>query len=387
MIEDLEDSTPAAVGDSPGHHLAKVRQRRGVTVEHIARELRLKTENVVAVEEDAYDRLPSAVFVSGYIRSYARLLDIDPEPLIERFQRLHPNAEPPPPRVSSPPIRRVGGAHLVARVLVLSLALAAIATLGYWAWQTDWSRMDRQQTSLAGDPDALDLLPETGAAADADPAAAQAETPAPTSPPLEARATSERSVSPATAGDTSTAMDNDDTTVLPPTIAASTTPNEAPDESAPGQSTADVEPMAMTARPDAAPTGATADDDGNPTTTEPAPASTTEESAQPPTETDDQIVVAFSGPCWVDVRDASGEVELFGEMADGDRRVLSGSPPFSLILGNAAAAEVRVGARVIDLAAIAKGNVARFDLDPESLPATVDADSGSNPAPSGNPAD
>jgi len=65
--------------------------------------------------------------------------------------------------------------------------------------------------------------------------------------------------------------------------------------------------------------------------------------------------------------------------------VLSGPAPFSLILGNATAADVRVGDRIIDVAAIAKGNVARFDLDPDALPATIDEDAQSSPAPGGDP--
>lgn len=84
--------------------------------------------------------------------------------------------------------------------------------------------------------------------------------------------------------------------------------------------------------------------------------------------------MSFSGPCWVDIRDASGEVRLSGEMRDGDRHVLDGEPPFSLILGNAAAASVEVGGQPFDVRAIARGNVARFQLDPAEFVATARAD-------------
>jgi cytoskeleton protein RodZ len=77
-----------------------------------------------------------------------------------------------------------------------------------------------------------------------------------------------------------------------------------------------------------------------------------------------EVVATFSGPCWVDIRDAAGQVLLFGEMAAGDRRVLDGDPPYSLVVGNASATELTVGGRAFDLRAIAKGNVARFKLDP-----------------------
>jgi len=92
-----------------------------------------------------------------------------------------------------------------------------------------------------------------------------------------------------------------------------------------------------------------------------------------------EVVVSFSGPCWVDIRDAEGEVLLFGEMADGDQHVLGGDPPYSLVLGNASATALTVGDKPFDVNAIAKGNVARFTLDPTELDPADDA-----PSTSGN---
>ena len=65
--------------------------------------------------------------------------------------------------------------------------------------------------------------------------------------------------------------------------------------------------------------------------------------------------------------DVAGEVQLFGEMADGDRHVLGGEPPYSLVIGNASAVTMTVGGTPFDVRAIAKGNVARFELDPADI--------------------
>ena len=78
--------------------------------------------------------------------------------------------------------------------------------------------------------------------------------------------------------------------------------------------------------------------------------------------------MSFSGPCWVDIRDSGGGFKLFGEMGKGDRRVLGGTPPYSLILGNTAAVSITVGGEPYDLDGIARGNVARFTLDPAGRP-------------------
>ena len=78
--------------------------------------------------------------------------------------------------------------------------------------------------------------------------------------------------------------------------------------------------------------------------------------------------MAFSGPCWVDIRDSTRKFKLFGEMGKGDRHVLEGTPPYSVILGNAAAVEITVAGEPLDIGTIARGNVARFTLDPKQLP-------------------
>jgi histidyl-tRNA synthetase len=56
-----------------------------------------------------------------------------------------------------------------------------------------------------------------------------------------------------------------------------------------------------------------------------------------------EVVLSFSGTSWIDVRDAAGKVVLTGEMRKGDRRVLSGQPPFSFVIGNAKAPPVHAG--------------------------------------------
>jgi cytoskeleton protein RodZ len=99
---------------------------------------------------------------------------------------------------------------------------------------------------------------------------------------------------------------------------------------------------------------------------QPAPA-TASDTPAPPAAADDEVVILFSGPCWVDVQDATGQYKLFGEMSDGDRHVLGGEPPYSLIIGNASAVEMTVGGKPFDVAAIARGNVARFELDAAQL--------------------
>jgi cytoskeleton protein RodZ len=64
------------------------------------------------------------------------------------------------------------------------------------------------------------------------------------------------------------------------------------------------------------------------------------------------------------VRDSSRKFKLFGEMPKGARRVLGGEPPYKLVIGNARAVTIEVNGEPFDITRYAKGNVARFTLNP-----------------------
>lgn len=67
---------------SVGATLTAARKARGATVEDVARALKLSVAQVRAIEADDHSQLPAAVFVRGFIRTYARLLNVDIMPLL-----------------------------------------------------------------------------------------------------------------------------------------------------------------------------------------------------------------------------------------------------------------------------------------------------------------
>lgn len=96
-MSDFEDSTLASA-HRPGRVLQDERKRRNLDLEAVARQLRLSLTQVKALEADEYDKLPGTTFVRGFIRNYARILEIDAEPLLARYELMHP---PPASRVLS----------------------------------------------------------------------------------------------------------------------------------------------------------------------------------------------------------------------------------------------------------------------------------------------
>lgn len=83
----IMDEVEKHIDERPGAQLAVVRKAKGYTVEYIANKLHLRIRLVEALEADDYEKMPSAVFVQGYLRAYAKLVDLNPEPLLATYKR------------------------------------------------------------------------------------------------------------------------------------------------------------------------------------------------------------------------------------------------------------------------------------------------------------
>ncbi len=122
----------AVAGDaaslSPGRALAEARAARNLTVAEVAQQLKLSATQVEALEADAYDRLPGPVFVRGFVRNYARLLELDAEALVNTVEL--PKA-PSPASAAIPLSRNIpfpekGRTDWVPYALVLVLIVGAV---------------------------------------------------------------------------------------------------------------------------------------------------------------------------------------------------------------------------------------------------------------------
>ena len=81
---------PVEAKPSAGRMLAEARERLGLSVADVASQLRLSTRQIEALEADDCARLPGKTFLRGFIRNYAKLLQIDPEPLLSGYLEAQP---------------------------------------------------------------------------------------------------------------------------------------------------------------------------------------------------------------------------------------------------------------------------------------------------------
>ncbi|TWI43035.1 cytoskeleton protein RodZ [Pseudoduganella flava] len=66
--------------------LAAQREAMGLTVEQIADQLKLAPRQVVAIEQDDYASLPNMAVTRGFIRAYAKVVRLDPQPLVAQIE-------------------------------------------------------------------------------------------------------------------------------------------------------------------------------------------------------------------------------------------------------------------------------------------------------------
>lgn len=76
-----------------------------------------------------------------------------------------------------------------------------------------------------------------------------------------------------------------------------------------------------------------------------------------------QLVFTFGEKSWVEVRDATQRILLSSEFPAGTRQVVSGKPPFQVVIGNAAKVEVQYGDRQVDLKPHIRAEVARLTIE------------------------
>ena len=68
-----------------GEIFKKKREELGVDIKGASDVLKIGSEYLSAIENDSFDRLPVAVYTIGYIRCYAKYLDVDAGPVIADF--------------------------------------------------------------------------------------------------------------------------------------------------------------------------------------------------------------------------------------------------------------------------------------------------------------
>jgi cytoskeleton protein RodZ len=303
-------------GVTAGGLLKEARQAAGMHIAALAVALKVPVSKLEALEADNYTVLPDTVFVRALASSVCRTLKIDPAPILS----LLPQSQSPRLSVDSAGINApvkgsagkssssssasfAGSGSGSRSVVLVVLALLVGAVVLFFV----------PRHSTPGD--SSDPVPF--AVPDALPANASEPAPAVVPPTVERPADASISASPAAASAASVPV-----SAAPPTAA----------------------PPAPAAAGSGVSAGAVSAADG---------------AADAPSG---PLVLRARGASWVQVRDANGALALQRNLAAGESVSVSAPTPLAVIVGRADATEVVVRGKPFDLTAVARENVARFEV-------------------------
>ena len=304
MVEDSPSTSSPRVGEQ----LAAARQARGLQVFDVAQALKLGARQVEALERGDWQSLPGQTFIRGFVRNYARLVQIDPAPLMTQLDAV---LEKPVNTLAVPETRPAsmprGGSAATTRDRVVVLAgagLVALAALLYFLVPNDLSALREDVHRL------LDSL------AHKEVPAATGQEAAPGEPVFPPGATPQQVMNPQA--------------MAAPEAAAAPAPASDPAPAA-------GEAKAVTPAVPAAQTPPVAD----------APA----------------MRFVFEKESWLEVRNRDNKLIFSQRVAAGGEQTLSGQGPFSLVIGYAPGVKVFWHGQVVDLAPYMHGDVARLVLE------------------------
>ena len=321
---------PGEPQQSIGQYLRAAREERGLSLPEVAGLLKLTLRQVEAIEGDDWQRLPGQTFARGFLRNYARLLQLDGDMLLAH---LEASLAPEPvnielARTASGELPRPGYANRRDLVAVFGAAGMVLVALGIYFLVPDDFWTTTVEPLLASQPAAPagDDKPRADEGAAESTALAAANEPA--------KAGSSENEAPSAGSAASPAEPA--VTLAPSAVPAESVPDNAPPAASPSGAVAvAADPVAM-----------------------PAPAA--QGAITPPGK--GKLSFEFVKSSWVEVKDKTGQTLLSQLQPAGSQKELAGTPPFTLVVGNASNVKVYFNGKPVLLTPNEASNVARLSV-------------------------
>jgi cytoskeleton protein RodZ len=276
----MEEGLNAAT-QSVGAGLREVRERLGWRLDDVAENLRIKPEFLAAIEAGNLQALPGPAYRAGFVRSYARVLGLDPDEILRRFRAAGELQDPA--RTETRFITNVPDSGVPKGAAVMVGVLLLIAGYGLWYHYSGTQRHLADQVPAVpaelaplATPPKIEVAPVTPAPSPA---------PAPAAPGAPAAAPAAQ-------------------------VPAVQTPATAATPAAPGATVAGTAPAALPPPGTAAPAATT-----------PAPGA--------------GLVISATQDAWIEVNDPAGNILFSRVLHPGESWPVPQEPGLILTTGNA----------------------------------------------------
>ncbi len=314
-----------------GEVLSAARIARKLTQQDVSDNLRYSIKQIDALESNRFDALPDAMITRGFIRNYARLLEIDAEPLLASYrgrmpdkQQAHLSVQSSMQQVQLTKDSQPWLKYILGSIVVLLFLLAWFFYMEYQSKVVTAPVEKAPEVSV--DADAASTTPE---------ATPSVEMPLPeiALPAAERQAEDVTTVSGA-----ATDMNGAD---VSPVQAQAAPANQAAGAGLPAVQPSPVQPSAV-----------------QPQISQPAASQ-----PMPDAVAKKNVSISVSERTWVSVTDKSGKVVFEKMLSAGATDGFDGLPPFNVVVGNAKAAQLTYAGKPVDLSTQTGSNVARIRLE------------------------
>lgn len=295
-----------------GVTLRDAREAQKLSVEEVALRLRLSEKQINALEADDFSIFGSAIFVRGFIKSYARFLTIDPQPLLDVHLGMYPQEQSQSITYKNVGVDKLvdgGVCKLTTLIFGVLLIAALFVWVAYkiWAYQSNSNTPDRPLPTVSMEQNVTpEPLPEAA--------------------------------SPEASAKTETTMTEIALPKVTETVGLVTKPELKATVDKPTEQTI----SAAAVKPE-------------PVKSEPAKTSAV-------TNGFVRVKLLLTGSSWIGVQDKNGKT-VFSKLAKaGTEEYVDGLPPLKFHIGNASATQVIFNGETIDLTPSTYNNMARITV-------------------------
>ncbi|MFT4808585.1 MAG: cytoskeleton protein RodZ [Paraglaciecola sp.] len=308
MIDKEEVQQPELDMQGPGQILRQARERANLSTQDIADKMKLKKALIEDIEQDNFDINISLTFVRGYLKLYAKYVHVEEAVILNAFEKLSTQKKEPI-KLQSFSRRVANQANDDKLMLVTYLILAAIiALVVIWWFQQSSTEPSASTTSNYPETVIDDVINQEAS-------------------PLEETLTSDSEFLLSSQTNESDYLDE-------PVVIEELIIDNQPVSSEGISGTADLVVLSG------------------------VDIVSTETETTAPVE----LIFEFSGDCWMNLTDATGEDIAYGVKVKGRVMPVTGIPPFVVTLGAPEVVKIRYAGERIDMSFLPFGRIAKFDL-------------------------
>ena len=110
---------------SCGEWLANKRSEKELSVNQVAREIKIEPHVIKMIENNDFESIGAPVFVKGYLRQYSELVGLDPDLIIEKYSAINSVEDSPP--IVNDSVDQISKYVLTPKIILIAIFVILIS--------------------------------------------------------------------------------------------------------------------------------------------------------------------------------------------------------------------------------------------------------------------